>query len=214
MNGTQAEILRQIWYLLQNSSGGSSANVDITGNSAGLATEVNIIDLENTLSNLLSTIRNQQTDNNQRTRITDGTDTLAINADGSINTSVPANLVRESFPNSIEQKTSNIVSNTQLIIDNFNTNGFYTNEREKSTLCIGVKVINSPNIGDTTYYLGYENNDYPLGSHQLQTATFAIKKVILFADGGFEYFWSNGLRNNYNLIFDDGSQNYLTYTYL
>lgn len=206
MNGTQAEILRQIWYLLQNSSGGSSANVDITGNSAGLATEVNIIDLETTLSNLLSTIRNQQTDNNQRTRITDGTDTLAINADGSINTSVPANLVRESSPTIIENKI-------QTIIDNFNANGFYINEKEKSILCVGRKVTDSPSIGDNTYYLGYENNNYPIGSHLLENNAFAIKKIILFADGGFEYFWSNGVRNNHNLIFDDGSQNYLTYTY-
>lgn len=182
-------------------------------------TSLNNIDFK--LANVVSSLSNILTklsDNTQTTRITDGTDTLAINPDGSINiqgsVTVPNNLVRESFPTSIEQNTSNIESNTQTIINNFNVNGFYINERDKATRCVGRKVTNSPSIGDVTYYIGHENNDFPInGSHNLQSNTYAISKIVLFADGGFEYFWSNGQRQSYNLIFDDGSQNYLTYTY-
>jgi tRNA/tmRNA/rRNA uracil-C5-methylase (TrmA/RlmC/RlmD family) len=98
-------LLNIIIELLRNSSGGGgSSSVDITGNSIGLATSTDIASIVTALAELpnveinteainlnvqdlellLTTVRNQQTDGTQTSKITDGTDTLAIRTGGQI----------------------------------------------------------------------------------------------------------------------------------
>jgi hypothetical protein len=137
----QESQLRQIIELIANGSGGGgSSNVDVVGNSVGLATgadiatvvtaladlpnieintdaiNLNVQDLEllATATNaLLTTIRNNQTNQTQFTRVSDGTDTLAVNADGSVNTIVLNNLPFNA--NYLEQTNPDVNGNFQTI---------------------------------------------------------------------------------------------------
>lgn len=145
------------------------------------------------------------------TQITDGTDTLLVNPDGSINVSgtvtVPANLVREQAPFNIE-------NDIDVLRQEFQTGVYKNNVVEKQSLCVVRVVVDSPAVGDKTTYLGYNNNDYLSGgSVALIDNTYSIKRVVEFANGDVDMSWADGDRNNYTLIFDDGSQNYLTYGY-
>ena len=219
---TAVEIyLKQISERL--SSSGSSSNVDITGNSVGLATDANIDTLETILSGLLTIIRNQQTDGTQIAKIRDTAgQELNINPDGSINVagtitaSVPTGLVRESIPLRVESTLQSADNRLFTLQEDFvSQGGLYKKQlTEKMSFCVLRKVENSPSIGDTTYYKGYSDNDYlSNGQPILAGGTFTIERIIEDSNGNVTKSWANANRYVYTLVFDDGSQNYLTYTY-
>jgi hypothetical protein len=131
------------------------------------------------------------------------------------NFTVPSDLVRESVPFQIETLLGIVGSNTFNINQAQLDNAVYLNNLEKASQCIVRTIADSPAVGDTTYYIGHNNTDFKNNGilPPLNTAVFSIKRVQILANEDVNISWADNARQNYNLVFDDGSQNYLTYSY-
>lgn len=225
LNTDNLETLLGIGNTLQTTANTSLNNIDI---------DTSNIDLK--LANVLTSLSNILTklsDNTQTTRITDGTDTLAINPDGSINTtSTNTILTKEQELNfgaeeSIYAYTiyrtrninGNIISTSAIINDEPRTmpieQKFALQQVFKSGVVDTRKVIDNPNVGDTTYYIAYNRNaiNRAVGNVNLADPLHSIERIITDVNGNTSRRWANNQKYKMDLIFDDGSQNYLTYTY-
>lgn len=170
-----------------------------------------------------------QTNGLQKTQVTDGIDTLAINADGSINTndtklkvietlygansSVGTSQVLFSYNLDGTVNTANYIAIQNLTVETL----YQAVQTGNKSLSKVIVVNNSPLIGDKTTYLGYNlqmingNTNPP----DITENAWVIKKIIERQNGNVDICFANNntFKDGFTLVFDDGTQNYLTYSY-
>lgn len=191
---------------------------------------------------LLTTIRNQQTDGTQTTKIRDTAgQELNINPDGSLNVTgnITNGFVRkeqESYFNGgldvngdlvpfgytvykTYNNTGTLLSTSSIINDDVRTMPLEQKAALEKLFNVGIVetrvVNNSPAIGDKTTYICYNKhaiNTYLGLGINIASNENSIKRIIEFANGDMSIRWA---RNKFDmsLVFDNGTQNYLNYTY-